>query len=222
METMSSSSVLVYRYSYGLLTGIFSILLSVFLMGAVAVLVLLSLWLVIGFFIALFGGQVSHLGVPIYAGMLPIVVIIVPPCIIGVRAMVCAFAHNWAGALSYATILLDNNGISSRIAGRRSRQISWRDVERITKRRVRDSGENSLGYEDNFTVESRIQKGPKWLLVNLRGSITFEESIKDYKRLVQEINAQAKRHKIPLFFFNKEATKDMTVPNTKYELVEAF
>lgn len=219
---LRSSRVKVYRYPYGLLRGTAHALITFPMLVLVPVLVVLPLFLFVDFLTSLQDGNADHLGVPIYGKFLLTLLVVVPVCGIATTKIVREFAGSWMGALRHASIVLDYVGVSSRIAGISARHIPWKDVEKITKRRLFYSGKGYAGYRDDFTVESRTQKGPKWLLINLLGNISFGEAIEDQEGLIRQLNIYAKRYQIPQFYFNKESSEDMACPYTKYEPVDAF
>ena len=194
MNTRSIGNVSVFGYPFGLLRGGFhTVFILPFILGTVVMLApgigLVFLFIQTGFD-AIGLGQVFLFCFACLWSFL----------------IISRLAVDFLGALNHATIVLDEKGVSTRIAGLRVRKISWRDIEKISKHR---SLNRQRTFSDTFRIESKAQRSPKWFLVNLFGNILFTGDLEGYQGLVEQINARAKRHGIPLFFFNED--EDMAV-----------
>lgn len=185
MKTTSIETVFVYRYHLSWLRGIFRFMGAILFLGFVALVTMGAAYVE-----KLAGGETTtHVGSFVFGGFIVLIAIY-------------RFSHDFVGALRSATIVVDDKGISSRIAGVKAKRIAWRDVEKIVKVR---SATKLFGYLDSFEVVSKKQIGPKWLLLNLVGNIVFTKSLRECKDLVTWINFYAQENEIPQFFSNAEA-----------------
>lgn len=193
MKRRSLGTTSAFSYPFGAVKGVFLVVFLLPFLGATAVMLFLAMGLVYAVAVKGFAAiGVGQLFLFCFA-------------VIWSYIIISGLVRNWFGALHYATIVLDDKGISTRIAGLRVRTIAWRDVEKISKHRKPARQQNrSQKFSDYFTIESKTQKLPKWLLENLLGNIVFTDELDELQGLVRRINTQAKKRGIPLFFHNDE------------------
>jgi len=191
METISKKAVSIYRYHLSWLRGVSKLVFTVFYLAYVA-----------GLFVA--GAYVGKLA---NEGEIPVGIFLFGGVIM--LHTLYRFCHDLLGTLRSATIVVDDEGVSTRIAGVKVRRMAWVDIKKIVKLR---SASRFSGYVNSIEFVSKKQIGPKWLFLNLLGNIVFSQSIRDHKELVAKINSYAQKNDIPLYFSNVEAAKNMEAP----------
>jgi hypothetical protein len=106
------------------------------------------------------------------------------------------------GALSRATIVVDDRHIAAYMFGIQTKAIRWQDIKKIRKQRVY----NGYNYVDSFHV---VDRRPRSLIckffANVCGDIVVCHEISNLSGLLQQINSFARQYDIPLVVWDTEA-----------------
>lgn len=190
-ENSSNRNRFVYRYHSSWLRGVFKLLFAGFYLAYVAGILMAGVYI----------GKLAN------DGEIPVGIFLFGGAIM--LHTLYRFCHDLLGALRAATIVVDDEGVSTRIAGVRVRRMAWVDIEKIVKLR---SASRFSGYVNSIEFVCKNQLGPKWLFLNLLGNIVFSQSIREHNDLVSKINSYAQENEIPLYFSNVEAEKIWKLP----------
>ena len=103
-----------------------------------------------------------------------------------------------------ASIQVDDAGIAAFLFGFRTRYLPWSNVRKIRKARIytgRATVEKYTIYEGNA---SRVCA----YFVNLCRNVEFDQEIINVRRLLDELNLQARLHSIPLVLWDVQTAVD--------------
>jgi hypothetical protein len=105
----------------------------------------------------------------------------------------------------YATIIIDNEGISARSFGKIRKFIRWSDVTKIRKTRFRWPGPTPT-YSVTFEVFDAAAEALPRLKArpNLNGAITFTDKILNIRNLLDNINKYSLDHNIDIYINDPE------------------
>jgi hypothetical protein len=114
--------------------------------------------------------------------------------------------------IRYATIAVDESGISARAFGRQQKVIPWKGVVRILRRRAVDLATHA--YKNVFyldATESTQDFFTRGYLSNWRlrrSSISFDETIGSLRELLDSINVYVRRYGIEVISIDLEADQN--------------